>query len=351
MTGNKNQSELVTIVVPVYNVEKYLDRCITSIVSQTYQNLEILLIDDGSPDNCPKMCDDWAKNDARIRVIHKKNQGLGMARNTGIDNAKGDKICFFDSDDYVAPDAIEKSLRMMIDHNADIVVFGINQVKKNGRITQIVPRSERYVFSGREVQEVFLPDLMGYDSKESVVSGIWMSSCVCLYSMELIRRVKWRFVSERDIISEDVYSLLQLYKDVKVVAIIPEAFYYYCENFESLSHTYKTNRFEKIKNFYNACVELCNKYGYGKTVKDRMSLLYYANVLACMKMVVTLDTSFRQKIKFLNCILRDSVTQDALASTALQPESIFQRIMLDSMKSMNAELCYCLIKGKQCISK
>ena len=96
-------SGLVTVVIPVYNVEAYLDRCVQSVVNQTYKNLEIILIDDGSPDNCPAMCDAWAQKDKRIKVVHKENAGLGYARNTGIEHATGEYICFFDSDDYVAP--------------------------------------------------------------------------------------------------------------------------------------------------------------------------------------------------------------------------------------------------------
>ena len=97
----------MSIVVPIYNVEKYLDRCIKSIVSQTYGNLEILLVDDGSPDDCPRVCDEWAEKDSRIKVVHKLNAGLGYARNTGIENATGKYICFFDSDDYIEPDTID----------------------------------------------------------------------------------------------------------------------------------------------------------------------------------------------------------------------------------------------------
>ena len=98
----------VSIVVPVYNVEKYLDRCIESIVNQTYKNLEIILVDDGSTDSCPQMCDEWGLKDSRIKVVHKENAGLGMARNTGIDNALGEYIFFFGSDDYVDVTTVEK---------------------------------------------------------------------------------------------------------------------------------------------------------------------------------------------------------------------------------------------------
>ena len=92
--------KLVSIVLPIYNVEKYLDRCIKSIVEQTYQNLEIILVDDGSPDNCPQICEKWRNLDSRVKVIYKDNAGLGMARNTGIENATREYICFFDSDHY-----------------------------------------------------------------------------------------------------------------------------------------------------------------------------------------------------------------------------------------------------------
>ena len=93
--------ELISVIVPVYKVEKYLNKCVQSIIQQTYTNLEIILVDDGSPDNCPQMCDEWAKKDSRIVVIHKKNGGLSDARNAGIAVAKGKYIGFVDSDDYI----------------------------------------------------------------------------------------------------------------------------------------------------------------------------------------------------------------------------------------------------------
>ena len=94
--------DLISVIVPVYQVEEYLDRCVQSIVDQTYTNLEIILVDDGSPDRCPQMCDEWAKRDSRIRVIHKENGGLSDARNAGMQAASGTYIAFVDSDDWVS---------------------------------------------------------------------------------------------------------------------------------------------------------------------------------------------------------------------------------------------------------
>lgn len=104
---------LISVIVPVYNVEAYLDKCISSITGQTYANLEILLVDDGSPDRSGEICDAWAARDSRIRVIHQENAGGGAARNAGLDTARGDLIAFVDSDDYLAPGMLEHLLRLM----------------------------------------------------------------------------------------------------------------------------------------------------------------------------------------------------------------------------------------------
>ena len=99
---------LISVIVPIYKVEEYLDKCVETIVNQTYKNLEIILVDDGSPDNCPKMCDEWGKKDSRIVVIHKENGGVCSSRNMGLDIANGEWISFVDADDYIQPAYIEK---------------------------------------------------------------------------------------------------------------------------------------------------------------------------------------------------------------------------------------------------
>ena len=101
-------SDLISVIVPVYKVEKYLNKCVQSIVNQTYKNLEIILVDDGSPDNCPQMCDEWAKKDSRIKVIHKENGGVSSARNAGLDNSFGDYIGFIDG--HLFSDTRQKGL-------------------------------------------------------------------------------------------------------------------------------------------------------------------------------------------------------------------------------------------------
>ena len=130
--------ELVSIIIPVYHIEDYLDRCVRSAVSQTYSNLEIILVDDGSPDRCPEMCDQWAAADPRIRVIHQKNGGLSAARNAGLDAASGDYILLLDSDDYISPDAVQLMIKAIFSTGADMSVCGFLQgSEENHHFTEI----------------------------------------------------------------------------------------------------------------------------------------------------------------------------------------------------------------------
>ena len=121
----------VSIIVPVYKTEKYLKRCLDSLLNQTLEDIEIILVDDGSPDSAPALCDNAAKTDGRIKVIHKKNEGLGMARNTGIDAACGKYIGFVDSDDFVKTNMYEYLYNTAVRHNADLIISGTCYVGGN----------------------------------------------------------------------------------------------------------------------------------------------------------------------------------------------------------------------------
>lgn len=125
---------LISVIIPVYNVEAYLDRCVESIVNQTYRNLEIILVDDGSPDNCSAMCDTWAARDSRIKVIHKENGGVTSARLRGVAEASGDWIAFADGDDFLEPWMYERLMKNALEHDADISHCGYRMVLPSGKV-------------------------------------------------------------------------------------------------------------------------------------------------------------------------------------------------------------------------
>lgn len=202
-------SDLISIIIPIYKVEEYLDECIISVVNQTHKNLEIILVDDGSPDNCPAMCDDWAKKDERIRVIHKLNGGLSDARNAGINIASGEYIAFVDSDDYIKPDMMEKLYTAICQENADIAACGILSCE-GGKETvwgchNVVGISEQIL-------------KMLYNETSYPVSAfnkLYLRSCW----KEL------RFPVGKT--CEDAFTTYQLIHNSKRIAMIPEALYCY----------------------------------------------------------------------------------------------------------------------------
>ena len=339
-------SELVSVVLPIYNVEKYLDRCIQSVVGQTYSNLEILLVDDGSPDNCPAMCDQWAEKDARIKVIHKKNAGLGMARNTGIAQATGEYICFFDSDDYVASETVEMALSAAKAQQADVVVFGMCYMNAQGQmVRQLQPKAEQSCFRGEELLLDFLPALIQPSLQNAKVKNVTISACNCLFSLDCIRKSEWRFASEREIISEDVYFLLGLYRYVNTAAVLEKALYYYCENDTSLTRTYRPDRFVSNKLFYEKCIELCQRYEYPEVVKKACMSPFLGNTIGALKQAVAYSESKQVAVDVIRRIADDPVVREALQKKKADPLHWKTRILFWAMWQKNYSLCYLLLTG------
>ena len=148
---------LISVIVPVYNVEAYLDRCVQSIVDQSYKNLEIILVDDGSPDNCPAMCDAWAEKDSRIKVIHQENAGGGAARNVALDVAHGELISFVDSDDYIEPHMYAHLLSLM-ESDVDIAEYGILNTENDYAALDNGSSCESKIYSVQEAMQLHISD-------------------------------------------------------------------------------------------------------------------------------------------------------------------------------------------------
>lgn len=338
---------LVTVVLPVYKVEKYLQRSVDSVLQQTYTNLEILLIDDGSPDNCPALCDDYACSDNRVRVIHKQNAGLGMARNTGIEHATGTYICFLDSDDYIAPDTVEKCVKCITETGADTVQYGFHNVNSAGQVVRThIPHPQKLVYAGSEVQDAFLPDLIYDDPRTATRNNLWMSMCGAMFRLEIILQNNWRLVSERQIIAEDVFSLTRFYRYVRKVAILPEAFYYYCENGASLTRTYRPDRFAGIKHFYRESLSQVAQLGYADSIKARLAMVSLSYTIAALKQEAAAPRSVKENIAGIKAIVCDEITRQLLACGMNPLDSKGRRLLLRLMSMRLPLLCYGLLRIK-----
>ncbi len=336
---------LVSVVVPVYKVEKYLDRCIESIVNQTYRNLEIILVDDGSPDNCPQMCDEWSSKDNRIKVIHKENQGAGIARNAGINIAQGEYICFIDSDDYADKSLIEKAYKTIKENAAEVVVFGHTSFDElNGKLKSYIPESPNKCFEGEDVKKTFLPNLIENTCDSAQLRNISLSLWSCFISLELIKKIGWQLVSERELLSEDSYSLIELYSKVNKVVILPESLYFYFQTPNSLSNTFRKDSIFQLEQFYFRTILLVSGLEYVEKIKNRIAGLGFSLMIGMLKTLVASKEHFKIKIKTIKAFLNNKEINKMLLSADSKYKSNAKTILYKIMKHKLVFAVYFLVK-------
>lgn len=245
-----NPRPKVSVIIPVYNVERYLDRCVRSVLGQTLREIEVILVDDGSPDGCPAICDAYAREDTRVRVVHKANAGLGMARNSGLDIATGEYVAFVDSDDFIDRRMYETLYRTAREHGLDTCYCGFAHRLPDGSLRRKTETDRYLEFRGRNEVDSFLLDMVGpepeYGSDVRYMMCVWKA----LYSRGLIERGGVRFSSERQFVSEDIIFHIDYLRRAERVGFIPDTFYYYCVNGAvTLSNTYNREKFGRYKVF------------------------------------------------------------------------------------------------------
>ncbi|WP_321826999.1 glycosyltransferase [Maribacter dokdonensis] len=244
---------LVSIIVPIYNVESYLPKCLNSIISQSYTKLEIILVNDGSTDGCLTICNNYKEKDARIIVIDKENGGLSDARNKGIDFANGEYLSFVDSDDYIHPKMIETMAQMTISEEADIVICGHYKVYDSETTEAIRGDGSIYVYKKEEALKKILEDV-------DINSFAWDK----IYKKELFLNLRYPVGR----IFEDTAFTYKVFEKAKKIVQLNNPFYYYLMRENSLSNTrnYKRNyhnflafyeRFEFVNVNFKELNELC----------------------------------------------------------------------------------------------
>ena len=239
-------STTFSIIVPIYKVEKYLNKCIDSILNQTYQDFELILVDDGSPDNCPQICDEYAEKDKRVRVIHKNNAGLVAARNTGIKAAKGEYVCYVDGDDWILDNLLQTVWDKAISkYDVEMVVYSaVRQfTDTQEQIPKAVPEG---LYNKNKLKTDVYPYMM-YDSRKTFCTG-------------LIFPVAWNKIFKRDFLlkhyckeerirmGEDNAFIFECLYAAENVFFCDDILYIYNQlNVESMVHSYDSNRFDNNK--------------------------------------------------------------------------------------------------------
>lgn len=306
-----------SIILPIYKVENYLDRCIKSILTQDFSDIEIILVDDESPDNCPKICDLWKNKDKRIKVIHKKNGGLGYARNSGLEIAQGQYVWLVDSDDAIVSGSLEKiHSKLLKNNNPDVIFFGYKRINKKGKIDfqEIQNIRKKKFLDKNEIVNELLPDFIFSDPTSKEEINICKSAWCCCIKNEVIQKNNIKFESEREYISEDYYFWLDNFDKFNSMVFLNDTNYLYYQNEESLSLKYRKDRFQKLKEFDKKMDELVIKHGYPSECHIRLKGLFISNLLGCLKSEVRnrKNNGFLQSFKQFKTICSNSYVHNAI---------------------------------------
>ena len=227
------EQQKISVIVPVYKVEVFLDRCVQSIADQTYKNLEIILVDDGSPDNCPAMCDAWAEKDSRVKVVHKKNGGLSDARNAGMTMATGEFMGFVDSDDWIAPDMYQHLHDLLEADGSDIAACGVEMVWEDGTPSRMLTKAGCCVLDQEEAMR-------------AIIEESWLKQPVWykLYKTALIRDIPFPVGKYH----EDVFWSYQAVAKAQKVSVSDKVCYYYAQRSGSImGEGYSLKRLDAVE--------------------------------------------------------------------------------------------------------
>lgn len=319
----------ISVIIPVYNVEKYLRQCIDSMLAQTYPAHEIILVDDGSMDNSGAICDEYAAAYETVRVVHKENAGLGMARNTGLKYVTGDYVIFIDSDDYCSPDFIEQIEHSRRERNGDTCKSCFDRVDLEGNFLSaqtIVPA----FYEGTAVEYELLARMIG--SSPDQRDSLPMSACCTLYSMAIINAHSLRFVSERQWISEDIFFNIEYYHFAERVVLTDYIGYHYRVNPHSLTTSYRADRFEKCLAMVQKEKEILETIGLYDQTRFRLSRQFFIYLRMCFSQLTSSPLSPSERRAALGRMCSDSTVQSMIADYPIGKLGLKQRVFIYLVK-------------------
>lgn len=297
----------ISIVVPVYKVERYLQRCVESLLSQTFGDIEIILVDDGSPDQCPAMCDRFAEKDSRIRVIHKENGGLSSARNAGIEAAQGKYIGFVDSDDDIADNMYERMYEIIERENVDFVMSDYIRILDNSEkfLKTLAIPGGRY---NREAikKEIFPQLIMGENLEYGPLLSVWH----CMYRTEFLKRNRLLFDEEVKWSEDNIFSALAGYCADSFYYLKGEGLYHYYQNEGTISTSYRPgawNVYRTMNQHLHQFFDNVTDYDFQRQLK--LHMIFYA--CNCLGQVKVSGEAFKKQVRMRNNIMNSPSLKDA----------------------------------------
>ena len=335
----------ISVIIPVYNVENDLDRCFCSVINQDYEDLEVILVDDGSTDSSGAMCDKYQEQYPNIKVIHQKNGGLSAARNTGLRYATGDYVSFVDSDDYLEENAYIELARYIEENSCDMCLFGHYRETDNQKIAyDVVP--DKLIYSNKEeILGEFLSGVLNGRNSGKGECFTGLSVWCGLYSRTLLEEHEITFVSEKEILSEDIVFNMQAYIHSEKIAIYPKYLYHYVLRGQSLTQKYREDRFEAAVRLDSTLREVAQKNHLSELLAPAIQNCFFMNLIVCLKQEVIYEkiNSHKKAMENLKIIGNNPRTEMYLET--FKPQGMKRKIMTNALKHKRWSLLYWGIKA------
>lgn len=330
----------ISVIVPVYNCEKYLGQCLDSLVHQTYRSLEIVMVDDGSVDSSGRICDEFAQNYPQFKVIHKQNEGLGMARNTGLDAITGEYVTFVDADDYLDKSFIQELYEHIITEKVDVCKSGFKRVVDTGKISHNIRYGDE-VFKGDRARKVLLPRMIG--SRPDKKDSIEMAVCATLYRCDPIHRYHIRFPSERELISEDLVFNMGYMQYADGACTISKLGYNYRINSGSLTTVYREDRFRTSCAFYKAIEKKLKELKYDDMTFLRSKRMFFVYLKMCIAQEAkrTSGLGSSDSIQNIRTICNAPIIRQVTVGYPTGQLGVKQKMFLFLIKHKCARILYC----------
>lgn len=326
---------LVSVIVPVYNVEKYLTKCIESILSQTFRGFELILVDDGSTDKSGLICDRYAQKDERIRCIHKQNGGLTSARLAGYRASTGAYICFIDSDDHVSTDYLNKLMTAMEENQVDVAMcsYYVEDAKHSTAVS--LPYEPKVFTDPKEVEQLFVCAFLGMRiAGENVRGFVWNK----MYRRALI--TEGCFLSEREYFLEDHLFNLRYFENVRSVCVLPDALYYYFQNTASLTTVYRNQKWEKYKKLFAFFMRYAEEHEIAFQDEDGMNWFRQRSFFDAIDNATRLKEK-TAATKEIQTILQDEQAKSILQNCRLRNMVMTEKVAYIMLRLHMYSLLYC----------
>ena len=338
----------ISIIIPVYRVEEYLDQCLQSVIKQTYSNLEIILVDDGSTDSCPQICDYYAKQDNRIHVIHKANEGASIARNVGLSIATGEYVYFLDADDWIEEDALETLVVALEDERVDCLGFGFIKEFENGPQIENNTIWEEKTYKDNDYYDAvvcrsvgFAGDDLKYFQKMNAFAVIWSK----LYKKSVLDEHEIRFKDIKQLGSfEDGLFNIQFFSYAKNFKYLDRRLYHYRKNnTQAVTRNYKKDFYKKQKAQMEGIESLVQNVSVNKLKEACNSRIAYMAMEYCLNALKNSD-GHKARCRELKQIFKDPQYIGAIKAFSIKKLPFIWKVYYLILKSRCATAVYCATK-------